>query len=124
MGKNDIVRALSATSLNGTNVVNTQGEDIGHIEDLMIDLTTGRILYAVLSFGGILGIGNKLFAVPFQSFTIDQNNERFILDANKERLQNAPGFDKDHWPQTGNMDFQNEVYRYYDVDPYWNEPVR
>lgn len=115
--------ALSATSLNGTQVVNRQGEDVGHIEDMMIDLSTGRILYMVLSFGGILGIGNKLFAVPFDSLTIDQKNETFVMDVDKERLKNAPGFDKDNWPTASNKDFQNEVYSYYSVEPYW-ETIR
>ena len=122
---NEYTNALSASSINGTDVVNTHGEDVGHIEDMMIDLSTGHILYAVLSFGGILGIGNKLFAVPFESFTIDQKNERFILDVNKDRLKNAPGFDKDNWPETSNRDFQTQVYTYYSVDPYWDmTPVR
>lgn len=122
---NTHTHALSATSLNGTNVVNLQGEDVGHVEDMMIDLHNSRISYVVLSFGGILGIGNKLFAVPFESFTIDQDNERFILDVNKDRLKDAPGFDKDNWPQTSNRDFQTEVYTFYSVDPYWDAlPVR
>lgn len=107
-------QALSATSLNGTNVVNLQGEDVGHVEDMMIDLTTGRILYAVLSFGGLLGIGNKLFAVPFESFTIDQENKKFIL-----------AVDKDNWPKHSDKSFQNEVYAYYSIEPYWDAmPMR
>lgn len=118
-------KTLSSSSLNGTDVVNPQGENLGHIEDLMIDLDTGRILYTVLSFGGIFGIGNKLFAVPFESLTIDSENENFVLDINQERLEDAPGFDKDNWPATHNTDFQTEVYTYYNVDPYWDAlPVR
>lgn len=112
-------RALSSSSLNGTDVVNPQGEDLGHVEDLMIDLNTGRVLYTVLSFGGILGIGNKLFAVPFQAFTVNQDDENFILNMDKERLKNAPGFDKESWPATDDMDFQTSVYRYYNIEPYW-----
>jgi len=116
---NNHTRALSASSLNGTNVVNPMGENLGHVEDLMIDLNTGRILYTVLSFGGILGIGNKLFAVPFEAFGIDQDNEDFILDVDQERLKNAPGFDKNDWPATDDADFNAEVYRYYNIEPYW-----
>ena len=112
-------KALSASSLNGTDVVNPQGENLGHIEDIMIDLSTGRILYTVLSFGGILGIGNKLFAVPFQAFTVDDENENLILDINQERLEDAPGFDKNDWPATNDVDFNTQVYRYYSIDPYW-----
>lgn len=112
-------RALSASSLNRTNVVNPIGENLGHIEDLMIDLSTGRVLYVVLSFGGILGIGNKLFAVPFEAFSIDQDKEDFILDVDQERLKNAPGFDKNDWPATDDHNFNTEVYRYYNIEPYW-----
>lgn len=118
---NNITRALSASSLNGTNVVNPAGENLGHVEDLMIDLNTGHILYTVLSFGGILGIGNKLFAVPFEAFSIDQEHEDFVLDVPQERLKNAPGFDKNNWPATGDTAFRDEVYRYYEIEPYWSQ---
>lgn len=117
---NTYTHSLSASSINGTDVVNPQGESLGHIEDMMIDLSTGRTLYVVLSFGGILGIGNKLFAVPFESFTVDQDKEQFVLNMDKDRLKDAPGFDKDNWPVTSNRDFQTEVYTYYDVQPYWD----
>ncbi|MEL7237016.1 MAG: PRC-barrel domain containing protein, partial [Chloroflexota bacterium] len=85
----------------------------------------GRIQYTVLSFGGVLGIGDKLFAVPFEAFTIDQNDENFVLDVDQERLKNAPGFDKNDWPATGNTEFRDRVYAYYEIDPYWTAtPVR
>lgn len=119
------MNALSTSSIHGTDVVNREGENLGHIEDIMIDLSTGRILYTVLSFGGFLGIGNKLFAVPFNSFTIDQANEKFVLDYDKDFLENAPGFDKNDWPATNDVDFNTEVYSYYSVDPYWTAlPIR
>ena len=119
MNKNTYVHALSSTSLTGTHVMNAKGENLGHVEDFMIDLDTGRIQYAVLSFGGVLGIGDKLFAVPFEAFKINQDDETFILNVDQERLKTAPGFDKNNWPSTANMDFRNEVYRYYNIEPYW-----
>lgn len=111
--------ALSATSLIGDRVVNLQGEDIGKIEEIMIDINTGRVAYAVLSFGGILGIGNKLFAVPWASLTVDLENKRFVMDAHKDLLERAPGFDKDNWPQTPNGQWYHDVYRFYEQEPYW-----
>lgn len=113
------MNALSTSSINGTDVVNRNGENLGYIEDIAIDLNTGRILYTVLSFGDFLGIGNKLFAVPFDSFTIDQSNENFILDYDKDFLENAPGFDKNDWPETNDVAFNSRVYDYYSVNPYW-----
>ena len=110
---------LSTSSLSGTSVENPQGENLGHIEDIMIDLATGRVSYAVLSFGGILGLGDKLFAVPWDAFAINTDEEEFILDVDREFLENAPGFDKNDWPSNPNMTWYNEVYSYYDVQPYW-----
>ena len=114
---------LSATSLINDHVVNPQGEDLGRIEDFMLNTSTGRIEYAVLSFGGFLGFGDKLFAVPAQTLRLDTANERFELDVNKEKLENAPGFDKNNWPATADTDFVERVYSHYGID-YRREEVR
>lgn len=112
-------RVLSATTIVGDDVVNRAGEGLGEIEDLMIDLAGGRIRYAVLSFGGLLGIGDKLFAVPFEALELDAGNERFVLDVARETLEEAPGFDKENWPDTAEETWQVEVYRHYGYAPYW-----
>lgn len=109
---------MSATTLIGDKVVNFQGEDLGKIEELMIDLESGRINYAVLSFGGFLGIGDKFFAIPFQSLRLDTENKCFVLNMEKEHLRNAPGFDKGNWP-TMTHAWGEEIHRYYNVTPYW-----
>jgi sporulation protein YlmC with PRC-barrel domain len=106
-------RTLSASTLAGDAVRNTAGESLGKIEELMIDLPTGRVAYAVLSFGGVLGIGSKLFAVPWNSLQLDADKHEFVLDASKERLANAPGFDKDNWPDMTNIAWAREVHSYY-----------
>jgi len=112
-------QVLSADTLKNEKVVNGAGEHLGEVQDYMIDLDSGRIAYCVLSFGGFLGIGDKLFAVPWQSLRLDTVKECFILDVPKERLKNAPGFDKDNWPGTEDREFEGSVYRYYNVRPYW-----
>jgi sporulation protein YlmC with PRC-barrel domain len=112
-------RVLSASTLDNEKVVNAAGEDLGNIEDYMIDIHNGRIAYCVLSFGGFLGMGEKLFAIPFQAMTLDTENKRFILNIDKERLKNAPGFDKDNWPDTTNPTWGASIYKYYNVPPYW-----
>jgi len=114
-------RVLSASSLKDEKVVNSKGEDLGKIEDYMIDLDNGRIAYCVLSFGGFLGMGNKLFMVPFQALTLDTVKKRFILNVDKERLKRAPGFDKDNWPDTTAPEFATDIYSFYRVTPYWEE---
>ena len=112
-------QVLSADSLKNEKVVNAAGENLGNIKDYMIDLDNGSVAYCVLSFGGVLGMGEKLFAVPFQAMTLDTERHCFILNVDKERLKNAPGFDKDNWPGTHDRVFQSEVYSFYNVRPYW-----
>jgi sporulation protein YlmC with PRC-barrel domain len=112
-------RVLSASTLENEKVVNAAGENLGRIENYMIDLNNGRIAYCVLSFGGFLGMGDKLFAIPWQAMTLDTENKCFILNIDKERLKNAPGFDKDNWPDTTNPEWGTRIYSYYGVKPYW-----
>ncbi len=111
--RNTTPRVLSSSSIVGTNVLNKNNESVGEIKDLMIDLRRGEIQYCVLSFGGFLGMGDKLFAVPLESFDVDTHREKFILDIDKTRLEKAPGFDKDNWPSTADDTFVNSVYSFY-----------
>lgn len=112
-------RVLSAASLSGNAVVNAQGEDLGNIKELMLDINRGKIAYAVLSFGGFLGLGDKLFAIPWNAMTVEADKDRFVLDVPKERLEEAPGFDEDNWPETGDDTWLGEVYDYYGAERYW-----
>jgi sporulation protein YlmC with PRC-barrel domain len=114
---------MDAATLINDNVVNASGEDLGKIEAIMLDVQTGRIAYAVLSFGGFLGMGAKLFAIPWSALTLDAAEKRFILDTPKDRLENAPGFDKDHWPAMADPRWAKELHAYYDVTPYWEEEL-
>lgn len=104
---------LTASSLNGDSVQNIEGENLGDIKDLMIDTGTGKVAYAVLSFGGIMGMGDKLFAVPWTSLQVDTNNKCLTLNVPKERLKNAPGFDKDHWPNFADNSITDQIGTYY-----------
>ena len=115
-GTGDQTRVLTARSIMGDDVVNTAGEHVGDIKDLMIDVKMGSIAYAVLDFGGFLGIGGKYFAVPWQSFTVDEDNKRLVLTISKERLEKSPGFDKDHWPMSSDAQFYTSINEYYGGD--------
>ena len=110
---------LSATTIINTTVENSTGEKLGKIEELMVDLENSRIGYAVLSFGGFLGMGDKLFAIPFEALKFDTVNEKIILNVDKEILENAPGFDKDNWPEITEHAWLVDVYNYYGYRPYW-----
>ncbi len=111
--------ALSASTLKGDKVMNFQNEDIGTVEEIMIDVQSGRIAYIVVSFGGILGVGDKLFAVPWSALKVDTDRKCFIMDADKDLLKNAPGFDKNDWPDTPNGQWYHNVYKFYNQQPYW-----
>ncbi|UGQ45155.1 PRC-barrel domain-containing protein [Massilia endophytica] len=106
-------RLMGADTLMGEDVYNRQEEDLGDIKEIMLDMQTGQIAYAVLSFGGILGMGDKLFAVPWQALQLDTVNKRFILDCTKEKLENAPGFDKDRWPDMADQQFSSAIHSFY-----------
>lgn len=106
---------MGADTLIGEDVYNRQNESLGDIKEIMIDMARGQIAYAVLSYGGVLGMGNKLFAVPWQSLELDTTNKRFILDASKEHLKTAPGFDKDHWPDMAGAEFGTQIHSFYNT---------
>ncbi|PXW84735.1 PRC-barrel domain protein [Nitrosomonas sp. Nm84] len=92
------VRSMGTEILIGKNVCNQNGDDLRNIKENMLDITTDSVCYAVLSFGGVFGIGSKLFAVPWYRLKFDAEKKHFILNADKSRLKNVPGFDKKQWP--------------------------
>jgi|ERR1035437_1228448 hypothetical protein len=120
---------LTARTINGDKVINTANEHLGKIEDLMIDLENGRVAYAVLSFGGFLGLGNKLFAVPWEALTVRPHEHAFVLNVGKELLEKAEGFDKDDWPvtceqlATSTREWLANIYTCYGCKPYWQTEV-
>ncbi|MFC5479685.1 PRC-barrel domain-containing protein [Massilia suwonensis] len=108
---------MGADTLIGDSVVNGREEDLGDIKEIMLDMSTGQVAYAVLAFGGFLGMGEKLFAVPWQALHLDTVNHRFVLDVEKERLKTAPGFNKDAWPDMSDMNWANQIHTFYGTDP-------
>jgi hypothetical protein len=125
----DIPLFLTARTINGDKVINMTGEHLGKIEDLMIDLENGRVAYAVLSFGGFLGLGNKLFAVPWEALSVRPHEHAFVLNVSKEILEKAGGFDKDNWPltceqlATSTREWLANIYTCYGCKPYWETGV-
>ena len=104
---------MGADTLIGDDVYNHDDEELGDIKEIMLDMRTGQIAYAVLSFGGVLGMGDKLFAVPWERLTLDTVNKRFLLNVDKELLKNAPGFDKDNWPDMGSEAWNQQMEAFY-----------
>ena len=104
---------MGADTLIGDDVYNHSDEELGDIKEIMLDMRTGQIAYAVLSFGGILGMGDKLFAVPWERLTLDPVNKRFLLNVEKNQLKDAPGFDKNNWPDMGSDAWNQQMEAFY-----------
>jgi sporulation protein YlmC with PRC-barrel domain len=114
-------RVLAASTLAGDSVKNSAGDDLGKVDEIMIDIPSGKVAYAVLSFGGVLRMGNKLFAVPWSALRVDEDEKCFILDVDKQTLENAPGFDKNNWPDMADNTWGEVVSRHYGTTPYWED---
>jgi sporulation protein YlmC with PRC-barrel domain len=107
------VKRLTASSIIGDRIENLDGDNLGTIDNLMVNINTGAIEYVVLETGSFLGLGGKLFAIPFAQLYLNTDKECFILNREKEYLKQIPGFDKNHWPDT------NDHSYFSDVDNYW-----
>ena len=112
-------KVLSAATLSGYLVRSRSNEDLGCVEELMLDSGTGKIAYAVLSFGGVLGFGGKLFAVPWNALKLDPDQRVLILDADRRRLENAPAFHEEDWPDFADEQWGDQIHSYYGLRPYW-----
>ena len=110
---------VEASKLMHEPVMNGVGENLGEIRDIVIDVSSGRIAYAVLEFGGFSGTRDKLFAVPWLALTLDADNRCFILNVDKRRLRDAPGFHRDHWPAMAQSEWADQVHRFYSAEPFW-----
>lgn len=108
---NSPLKYLTASSILNDKVHNNNDEHLGHIKDIMLDIVTGKISYFIIEFGGLLGIGVKYFAIPFGMLHVDPKRKLFILHQERKMLEQAPGFDIDHWPDT-NVHFEK-------VNSYW-----
>ncbi|OLL27612.1 photosystem reaction center subunit H [Burkholderia sp. SRS-W-2-2016] len=114
---------MAAATLDGTQVISSDGEDVGKISDIMLDVRSGRVAYAVLSEGGFLGMGTNLHAIPWNALTLDTDAKCFRVSIEAQRIKDDPGFDKDQWPSMTDSTWGTTVHQYYNRDPYWT-PAR
>lgn len=106
---------LKAGDVIGKKVVDTEGKKLGDIKELVLDPERGGIQYAVLDFGGFLGIGDKYFAVPWGALKMSADQKAFVLDISKRDLKKAPGFDKSNWPDMNDQGWVVTIYEFYEV---------
>ncbi|MBX3300579.1 MAG: PRC-barrel domain-containing protein [Nitrospira sp.] len=106
---------VKGSKIIGKSVQTMGGKEIGEIADLAIDELDGQVRYAVLSFGGILGLGEKYFAIPWEALQLSDNKEHFALAITEKELENAPGFDKKNWPDFADPVYYASIYEFYQV---------
>ena len=106
-------RLMGADTLIGNDVYSQDDENVGDIKEIMLNTQTGEVCYAVLSYGGFLGVGSKLFAVPWEALTLDTVNKRFVLNVDSSTLEAAPGFDKDDWPDMADEIWAEKIHNFY-----------
>ncbi len=112
---------MAADTLEGDAVIDPQGEELGTIAEIMIDVQAGCVAYAVMAFRRGLGAGRRLFAIPWNALTLDADRHCFVLQADRERMREAPGFDPEHWPAMADRDWARGIHAYYGARPYWSE---
>lgn len=103
----------------GKEVKNESNEHIGKIKEIVLEKVSGQVAYVVLDSSSFLGMGGKYFAIPWQALHYDPAKECFKMHIDKERLSNAPGFDKDHWPDASDRTFGKNIAEYHGTKPYW-----
>ncbi|WP_322057334.1 PRC-barrel domain-containing protein [Paraburkholderia sp. J63] len=110
---------MAASTLDGDRVYSSDNEEVGKIKEIMLEVESGRVVYAVMSSGGFLGIGDKLLALPWAALTLDTSRKCFVLNVTAERVKDAPGFDKDQWPAMADLQWGTAVHQYYGTPGYW-----
>lgn len=112
---------MGASTLVGDNVFSSDNEEVGKIKEIMLEVESGRIVYAVMSCGGFLGLGDKLLALPWPALTLDTTHKCFVLNVSAEKVKQAPGFDKDHWPAMADIGWATTLHEYYGTRAQWEE---
>lgn len=112
-------KAIQASRVIGTDVYNTAGDSIGTIEDVMLDKTSNGIMFAVIGFGGFLGIGEKYHAVPWSTLDYDSDRGGYVVPFTKEQLHAAPSYSIEDLTSGDGSAARDASFEYYKVDKYW-----
>ncbi len=104
-----------ASTLFDYTIYSHEGEKLGDVKDFMLDVRSGKVLYALLSFGAIVGMGEKVFPVPWVALSVDAEHERVVLNVAKTGLQDAPGFHKNSSPNIADPSWVREIHLYYGI---------
>jgi sporulation protein YlmC with PRC-barrel domain len=115
-------RLIAADQVEGTKVYNPAGDNLGSVEDVMLDKVSGKIAYAVVSFGGFLGIGDRHYPLPWEKLKYDTAMGGFVVNLDKQTLEGAPSYADDERVGWEDPAWGRSVYDYYGSRPYWDTP--
>jgi hypothetical protein len=114
-----LTNILPARRLNYYDVVNLAGDDLGQIQEFMVDIAQGRIAFVIVAFGGTLGLTDKWFALPWELLKWSGDRKKFVMDMPREILKSAPGLNKDKWPDEINISWLRSCYAHFGCTPHW-----
>jgi hypothetical protein len=117
--RDETTALISSGKVTGTNVYDTAGDSLGEIHDVMIDKRSGKIAYAVMSFGGILGLGEDYHPLPWSTLKYDTRQGGYVVGITKEQLEKAPTYGRNETPAWGDRSFEKKIHDYYGTAPYW-----
>jgi hypothetical protein len=110
---------ISTEKVAGTEVYNTAGDHLGEIHEVMLDKKSGRVAYAVMSFGGFLGMGNRYHPLPWNTLKYDTRQGGYVVGMTKQQLEGAPTFAENETPAWGDREYEKRLHDYYGTPPYW-----
>ena len=111
---------IASDKVQGTSVYNAEGETLGAIHDVMIDKLSGKVAYAIMSFGGLLGMGNQYHPLPWSVLKYNTNLGGYVVHLDKRQLEGGPAYDVDEEPAWGDRAYESKIHDYYGVGPYWS----
>jgi hypothetical protein len=115
----EIGRLISSGKVAGTSVENPNGDNLGHIRDVMIDKVSGEVAYAVLKYGSFLGVGGKLFALPWDVLEYDTARSAYVVDIPEDQLRGGPGFVENNEPNWSDPAYNKTLHDYYGSEADW-----
>ena len=115
-------KAISARKVIGTNVKDPAGKKLGEVEDVMLDKESNNIMFAVVGFGGFLGVAEKYHPIPWSALEFDQDENAYVVNFTKEQLQAAPAASLDELTRGDGQQFRERTYTYYKEPRYWDKP--
>ena len=115
----ETVSLISAGKVQGTNVYNTGGDSLGEVYDVMIDKMSGKVAYAIMSFGGFLGIGERYHPLPWNTLKYDTRQGGYVVGLTRQQLEGAPTYARTETPAWGDRAYEKSIHDYYGTAPYW-----